>query len=241
MNRQMTAGVMLAGLGLIWGSSVQAQETGWYFGLSGGLTTTGLSRSDIDRQVVNGLAAELAAEDLILTAASVSSDLDDSDKGWSIDIGYRINRYVAVEVGYVDLGEFLYEASMLLTVDDGPGGLPAAQFDFDADQRMQVNGPFASVLGMFPISDAFDVHVRGGLLFADTRARARSIVENDPVSFVSFQAKDSSKEFFAGIGASWNINQSYALRLEYQKFLDVGDVATGEGDIDFVNVSILFR
>lgn len=241
MNRHVTAGVMLAGLGLIWGSSVQAEETGWYFGLTGGLTSTNLSRSDIDRQIINGLAAELAEVDLLLTAAAVNSDIDDTDKGWSIDIGYRFNRYVAVEVGYLDLGEFLYNSSMLLTVDDGPGGLPAAQFDLAADQRVQVNGPFASVLGMFPISDAFDVHVRGGLLFSDTRARARSILDDDPDSFVSLEAKDSSKDFFAGIGATWNINQSYSLRVEYQKFMDVGDDATGEADVDLIGVSVLFR
>jgi OmpA-OmpF porin, OOP family len=241
MNRRVTAGVMLAGFGLIWGSGVRAEDTGWYFGLSGGLTATSESAGDIDDDIVGGIAAGLAEEDLILSAAAVDSDLDDTDKGWGVHIGYRITRYVAVEVGFIDLGEFFYENAMALTVDDGPGGFPAQTIDAASDLRLTSSGPFASVLGMLPITDAFDIHARGGLIFADTRARARSIVEDDPDTFSSFEAKDRSRDFFAGIGASWNINPSYSLRFEYQKFLDVGDDDTGEADADYINFAILFR
>jgi hypothetical protein len=37
------------------------------------------------------------------------------------------------------------------------------------------------------------------------------------------------------------LNPSYSVRVEYQKFLDVGDDRTGERDIDRIDVAILFR
>ena len=243
MTRQshLTMGLALAALGLGCGSSALAEETGWYFGLSGGPTMSNESKSDITNNIVGGIAQGLADQDLVLTAATVNADLDDSDKGWGLHFGYRINRYVAAEVGYLDLGKFIYTNTMVLTVDDGPGGLPAQPFDVATDQRLEVKGAFASVMGLFPIGDSFDVHVRGGLLFSDVRNRARSIVENDPDTFASIEGKDSKEELFGGIGATWNINPSYSVRVEYQKFLDVGDTRTGERDIDLLNVSLLFR
>jgi OmpA family protein len=241
MNRRVTAGVMVAGLGLVWGSGAQAEETGWYFGLSGGVTMTSQSKHDLDQDLVNEIAAGLADQGLQLTAASVASELDDSDKGWALHIGYRYNRWVAAEVGYLDLGKFVYANAMQLTVDDGPGGAAAQVFPATSDARFTVTGPYASILGMYAINDAFDVHVRGGLLFADTRVRARSVLDDFPDSFTSIEARDSSSEIFGGIGATWNINQSYSVRAEYLKFLNVGGDRTGENDYDMIDVAILFR
>jgi hypothetical protein len=243
MTRQsrVTAGLALAALGLGCSGSALAEETGWYFGLSGGLTTSGESKSDITNKIVGDIATGLADADLILTAATVNADLDDSDNGWGVHIGYRFNRYVAAEFGYVDLGKFVYTNTMALTVDDGPGGAAPQVFNAATDQRLEANGAFASVIGMYPIGDSFDVHVRGGVLFSDVRNRARSTVENDPDTFSSVEGKDSKEELFGGIGATWNINPSYSVRVEYQKFLDLGDTRTGERDIDLLNVSLLFR
>ena len=39
MKKRVTAGLMAAGLGLIWGTAAQAQDSGWYFGFSGGITS----------------------------------------------------------------------------------------------------------------------------------------------------------------------------------------------------------
>jgi hypothetical protein len=102
-------------------------------------------------------------------------------------------------------------------------------FLLDSDLRILSHGPFASVIGLFPIGDRFDVHLRGGRYFSDTRLRVRAMATGVPDSLTSFEVKDSDKDFFAGIGATWNINPSYSVRLEYQHYLDV------------VNVSLMFR
>lgn len=235
MNRRVTAGVMLAGLGLIWGSAVQAEDTGWYFGFSGGITTVDVSKNDIDQSFVDLFSAALVqATGSPPDAAFVDSTLDDSDKTWSVNIGYRFNRYVAAEFGYIDLGKVDYANEVQLQ----QAGTP---FIFDSDLRILSSGPFASVIGLFPLGDRFDVHIRGGLYFSDTRERIRAVNVADPTTVLSFEVKDSDKDFFGGIGATWNINPSYSVRVEYQHYLDVGGDRTDEQDYDIVNVSMLFR
>lgn len=239
MNRpsRLAAGMGLAALALTWGNVAQAETEGWYFGVSGGLTMADMSKSGLDQDFVDIFALALnEAFGISADAAFVDSSLDDNDKGWGIHIGYRINRWVAAEVGYMNFGEFNYVSQVQLQ-DDGE------VFIFDADARLTSQGPFAAVLAMFPIGERFDLHARGGILFSDTRFRFRSVLvePNFPDSFVSIEFDDSDKDFFAGVGGTWNINDSYSLRVEYQKFLDVGGDNIGEQDIDLINATLLFR
>ena len=146
MNRpsRLTAGMGIAALALAWGNVAQAETEGWYFGVSGGLTMADMSKSDLDQDFVDIFAAALdEAFGISADAAFVDSTLDDNDKGWGIHIGYRINRWVAAEVGYYNLGEFNYVSQVQLQ-DDGE------VFIFDADARLTSQGPFAAVLAMFP-------------------------------------------------------------------------------------------
>jgi hypothetical protein len=67
-------------------------------------------------------------------------------------------------------------------------------------------------------------------------------VEFNTGNIVHQRVDASETELFAGIGGAWNINENFVLRVEYQKFLDVGDEEkTGESDIDVFNVSVLFK
>lgn len=245
MYKHMRAGIVLAGLGLVVGGGAQAEDAGWYFALSGGLTTTNISNADLDDTfvAVNEAILSAAAEELGTTvtvdAGFVDSTQDDTDKGWGVHVGYRFNRFVAAEAGYIDLGRFNYENQVQLQATFS--GFGSGVFIFDSDARFQSRGPFASMLGMYPITERFDVHVRGGIFFADTRVRLRTALADVPDSVASIEFKDDSQELFAAIGASWNINEGYSLRVEYQRFLDVGDDETGEEDVSFVNAAILFR
>lgn len=232
MNKQRAAGVVLAGLGLISGSHAGAQETGWYFGLSGGMATVDLaSKGDFDALVVPDLAAVI--NDSGFGVADVSSSLDDNDGAWGLQVGYRFNSYVATEVGYVNFGEALYEA--IATATDGVNTFPV-----EGSVRFKSSGPTAAILGMFPLTGRFDVHGKAGIYFSDTRVRNR-IREVGFDNVAHSELRSSEKELFLGIGGAWNINDSFSVRIEYQRFLDVGDEDTGESDIDLISGSILFR
>lgn len=211
-----------------------AEKQGFYFGLFAGTASvdTQGSREDRDETVALPIAASLIAAGF--GVSSIESSLDDSDLGWGLEIGYRFNRYVAAEVGYVDLGEALYEA--ILTVDDG-----IETFPVEVSSRFVSSGPTAAVLGMLPLSERFDVHAKAGLYFADTRFRGRVRDVEFADNLLHSEVGAGEQEIFFGIGGAWNINDSYSLRFEYQRFFDVGDDDTTETDVDLIALSVLFR
>lgn len=236
-KQRLRAACVVAGLSMAWGGSALAD--GFYFGLSGGVTSVDVSKNDFDELFTEELSAEFAPN---FAFFDVESTLDDSDKGWGLQVGYRWGRYIAAEVGYVDLGEARYESQLQFqAVPSQPSGVIVT----DADIRFQSTGPTVSLLGMFPINEQFDLHARAGLYFGDTRARVRSVIvvpQNVPGAAVSREVKSSSSDLFFGVGATWNINDSYSVRVEYQRFADVGDSdEIGEADVDLITVGFLFR
>jgi OOP family OmpA-OmpF porin len=232
---------------------------GFYFGVWGGSGDSDFfSKGAYDQAVIAALPGDIANIPLsTLTLTGVgNSDLDDSLSVWGAQLGYRFNKFVAVEFGYVDLGELLY------TLPGSVSGTYRYQVPCNCTENtvttvtVPLNGSFeratqitssgitGSVLGLFPISPKFDLHVRGGLYMADTRVTDRiRYVSSDPTLNIAHGRTDASQtELFGGLGAAWNINESFTLRVEYQKFFDVGDdKKTGESDVDVLNVAVLFK
>jgi len=233
-GKQRMAAALVAALGMVAANAASAENTGLYFGLTGGATSVdmGGSRQDFDESFGLPIAATLELGGLDVTG--FESSLEDSDIGWNLQVGYRFNRYVAAEIGYVDLGEALYEA--IMTVDDG-----VEIFPVEASFRFKSSGPTAAVLGILPIGERFDAHAKAGVYFADTRFRSRLRDVDFDQNVVHDETKAGETEFFFGIGAAWNINDSYSLRVEYQRYLDLGDDDSGEGDVDLIGLSVLFR
>lgn len=236
-GQHRTGAVLAAALGMIVANTALADNTdnaGLYFGLTGGVTTydTSGSKQDRDEAIAFPLAAELENEGF--DVLGIQSSLDDSDIGWGLQVGYRFNRYIAAEIGYVDLGEALYEA--ILSVDDGTETFPV-----EVSSRVVSSGPTAAVLGILPVGERFDVHAKAGLYFADTRFRGRVRDVDFDENLLHDEAHGGEREVFLGLGGAWNISNSYSLRFEYQRFLDVGDDDTAETDVDLISLSVLFR
>lgn len=241
---------------------------GFYFGVWGGSGEFDTSsKSELDDMVLGDLNNELATIPIqpitnLATGVVYDSDLDDSLTPWGLQVGYRFNKWVAMEVGYVDLGEFLYRLPGELAGpyaflcdlpacldDDGNPTIVTRQLDGEFERSIQLTstGVTASVLGLYPVTPRFDVHVRAGVYYADTRVtnRLRYIdgADQSDIFNLRHRREDASQtELLAGIGAAWNINEDFALRVEYQKFFDVGDdEKAGESDVDIINIAVLFK
>ena len=109
----------------------------------------------------------------------VSGSVDDSGFGWGLNVGYEFNRFVALEVGYVDLGKYRQEGGSIVANYSTealalPPELPAA-FGVPAEvsARIVSAGPTLAVVGKFPFGPGFSVYGRGGMYFADTRVRLK--------------------------------------------------------------------
>ena len=91
------------------------------------------------------------------------SSLDEKDTSFGVVAGYRFNSYFGLEVGYVDLGAAEYSAEGVINVG-GP------TLGFEADASFEASGPTASVVGVLPVSGAFDLYGKGGIFFSSGSA-----------------------------------------------------------------------
>jgi opacity protein-like surface antigen len=235
---------------------------GFYFGVWGGTGKVDLaSKGDLDEAFVAALPEELfdsafidtnnttdLSDDLLVEFALASLDdssLDDSVSVWGVQLGYRFGKFLAAEIGYANLGEASYRlpAFVNYTVTDRTGASFTDSFDAERAAVFTSAGPTISALGMFPIGQYIDLHVRAGIYLADTRLTNRiRDVQGDIGNIMHDRSDASETELYYGLGGAWNINENFVLRAEYQMFMDVGDESkTGESDIDMFNVSVLFR
>jgi OOP family OmpA-OmpF porin len=218
---------LLAGLalGCVLSTPALAEEDhGFYFSVWGGAGKTDMpSRAELD-EVFN-----------LDPSAPGQSKLDDTTNVWGALIGYRFNKWLGTEVGYVNLGEVKYDFSGVIST-------PSEDLPYVMGYRFSSAGPSAAVVGFVPVGEYFEFNGKAGVFFADTRQTIHLydvlLGEN-----AGHDRSDASQtELFAGIGATWNANQNFALRVEYQRFFDVGDDQKNyEQDIDVFSVGVLFK
>src|SRR5688572_8622553 len=104
--KRVRAGCLLAIATLVAGVAEAAPEgAGVFFGVSGGSITYDQDSRDYE------LVAREAFLESGLLITSLRSSFDDSDTTFAVFGGYRFNRYIAVEGGYLDLGEVTYSGT----------------------------------------------------------------------------------------------------------------------------------
>lgn len=154
-----------------------ASAEGGYIG--GSIGQTEMDISDADK-------AELAA---------VGVSVDDTDTGFKLFAGYRINENFAVEGFYADLGE--------ISATDGVDSLNIESDSFGA-----------SVLGIIPVAENFDLFAKIGFHAWDAELSSTVGV------FASADGTDS----IYGFGAAYTIEQ-VSFRAEFERYeLDSEDV-----------------
>ncbi len=154
-------------------------------------------------------------------------DADDEATAWGVLAGYRIIRYAAVELAYLNLGQ-LERTSTLFTFAPVPGGS-------DIRHELETTGPAASALGILPLGAHWELFVRAGVFFADMESTisigGRRVRSASPRSRSFWAAASSSTGAITGPRAS-TIRTSTA---------SATTTAPGEADIDLLSLAILYR
>lgn len=195
-----------------------AEPTGFYLGFDLGQSSFDIDAGDPEDELLDWLG-----DDSGLSVLEASSETSDSAFTWGLHLGYQVLPYVAVEAGYIDLGEAEYKVR----------GVVADDFDdyqAEAVGNLDSSGFVVSALGMVPLWDSgWDVFGRVGMYFG-----SNDLKESLTVDDVTDAAEDdtSSESFVWGVGISYTSGQ-WTSRLEYQQYLDVGE----EGDFDGVDLS----
>jgi hypothetical protein len=119
---------------------------------------------------------------------------DDDDTAYKFFAGYRLNRFLAVELDYINLGE--------------PSGAAVPGFNVDAS----VDGFAPYVIGTIPLGPYFELYGRLGYYFYDATVGR----ENEIDDRVEFDEESEDLVYGGGIGA--NIGEKLNIRFEYERF-----------------------
>jgi len=168
-------------------------------------------------------ATAIAADDSgwFATAAIGQSDVDASDieldqaTNYKLLVGYDFTRNWAIGVEYADLGKF-----DVTSLFGDP--LPA-----DVSSFLEVDG--VNFFGQYtqPINDSFSLFAKAGVYLWDLKATASG-------SEGSGSESDDGSDISWGVGAEFNVTDTAALAVEFQRF-DIGgdNINTLTGGITF--------
>jgi opacity protein-like surface antigen len=242
--------VGVCGLFILSASAASAADRGFYFGASAGQATYDFDPPAPTALVIpdSGLISIIVASPItpifgplppeggaVFVGSAINArpllwvpGEDDEGTGWTLTAGYRINRYLAVEASYVNLGTL--EAHHDISIPPILGG---GTLSFD--RELETAGPALTVFGTLPLSASWQLYARAGMLFADTDLTTAISGNSNTTSF-------DSDVTTLGAGAQYDWGGHWSARLEFQRSLDVGgDDAASDADVDSISLGFLYR
>lgn len=190
-----------------------ASDNGWYLG--GNL---GLSNASIDNERIT--------DSMLNAGFSTTSFRDDErDLGFKLLAGYQFNRYLAIEGGYFDLGEFGFTATTA----------PPGRLNGDVTFR----GVNLDLVALLPITERWSGFARVGANHAKAKsAFSGSGAVNVPPSRRENEERSMNAKF--GLGMQYLISPAWAVRLEAERYR-IDDSVANDGDIDLLSLGLVYR
>jgi OOP family OmpA-OmpF porin len=140
----------------------------------------------------------------------------ETDTAGKILGGYQFSRNFALELGYADLGQ------------------AKATFSGFGSATIGSKGFELTGVGMLPINERFSVLAKAGLFHWNVDAK-------DGTGLVG-SVSASGTDLTFGFGLKFDFTKDFAIRGEWQRYKDVGDVnTTGQADVDFIGASLVYR
>jgi len=166
---------------------------------------------------------------------NLTSKTENTDIGYQALFGYRFHRFFGAELGLAQFGDLKSTASADMDFEDGQGFVPAS-----VSLTFTAGGPMISGIGILPIGEKFEFFGRIGYLFTSSDRELTSRVDGQSGTFGS--AKGDSQDVVYGVGFSWNINQVYAIRAEFQQLDQLGqENRTGAEDLTVIAAGLIIR
>ncbi len=208
-----------------------AQVPRWYAGIAGGQSHTS------DDLVHNRESTVVNAQ-----PGTIHSDFDSTAGAWKAFGGVRVNDILSFELSYADLGRHRLTTSFVGGDPALPGAVAMGRkitgFGADAVFTAPLGERFAvfGKVGAFRSRLEVDATLDGSVVFTNAPGdRQRSVTYNETVAHF-------------GLGGDWWFTPNAALRLEWERYHDVGKAfavggtgTTGEADTDAVFLGVMMR
>jgi opacity protein-like surface antigen len=201
--------------------STSALAEGWYLGGS-----IGGSRIDVSADEIED--AFLIDDDFVASDTSI----DEADFGWKGYLGYRLHELLAVELGYVDLGEATFDT----TIVGAPAG-SARTPPFPIEATATADGPQLCAIAHLPLPGSLTLLARAGAF--RWNATFTEKIPDPGITRVDIDEEDVDLMYGAGLALAFN--ESLSARLEWERFEDVGRGIGGRGgrDVDFFSAGVV--
>ena len=183
---------------------------GWYFGFGAGQDK---GKDWYGSKFVSSFAANG------VTATQTSSD--ETDLGIKVFSGYRFNKYLALEGGFVQFNNFKATGTASIFDSNIGADLVGASYETDKNNAWTLAG-----VGTWPVTNSFSVFGKVG---AANWKRIKNIWYPDPTSGFScpdcnvarISSIDRGTDAYYGVGVSYAILDNVDVRGEYERF-DLG-------------------
>ena len=194
---------------------------GFYVGAGAGVSSF---RGDYASQVDQAYAGTGFTVD----AATVT---DDRDTAWKVYAGWRFHPYGAIEAAWLDFGEARTHYAI------GVPNIGAAT----RDGRYRLSGAEVSALGIVPLGDRATVYAKAGALFSQLKYDESGLNQfGEPGSF---SHTNRETKFLWGLGGSFELVDSLAVRIEWQRAEDIGErfalTDSGNGRFEHVDMATI--
>lgn len=175
--------------------SLQADAGEFFVGLNAGTTKF---------RALNDACDDLLEDNILVGGFPLTCAVDDdSDKSLSINAGYNFNRFLGLELGYVDMGEYAASVTAAgLTVS------ATAEIDYT----------YASFVVSAPLTDKFSLSARVGAANADAEIGSQL--------GISDQVEDETAAF-VGASADFRLNNHLSIQVRYETFDEVDITSAG--------------
>jgi OmpA-OmpF porin, OOP family len=210
MNKPMT--ITLAAAVLLTTAPTHAQ---WYAG-----ATAGESRTK-----VNG--DSLSTQFLDFGYSDAQTQTDTRSTAFRAFGGYQLNRYVAVEAGYTDLGTASIRASVV----------PTGTFE----RRIKTTGFDVSVVGILPVTNKFALFARAGAFMSERKTSITASGDVELLAGVQGNTARQTKATF-GAGVTYDFTKNIALRAEASQTRKYADELLSQNrNIDTYSIGVQYR
>jgi OOP family OmpA-OmpF porin len=186
-------------------------NSAWYIGAGLGQTRANID----DERIKNSLTANGES----LTAFSE----DERDVGYKLFIGKQLNRYLAIEAGVFDLGDFAFSAAT------SPNG--------SLNGQIGLRGVNIDLVGRLPLNERVALLARIGANYAEAKTSFSGNRLNAVTDPTSSERKTNAK---AGLGLEYKFSEALALRGEAERYR-INDAVGNRGDVDMFSLSLVYK
>jgi OOP family OmpA-OmpF porin len=181
--------------------------------------------------VIGYQQTELDENTSILSNVGVS--VDDNDSGFNFGIGYEVNEFFSIEAGYVDLGSLLTASgSASAGGTAGSGTLGGYNYSYTsnlaatATATVDVDGWTLGGVFKYPATEQLDLFAKAGLFNWDGTGSASATITTGTLTVDgsnytgthSVGGEIDGTDAFYGVGLSYDVNDSIAIRADYTRY-----------------------